>query len=71
MKEVIDSQKLLMENSKGFLDEKEFNSNAAEMSEEEIAAVAEIYNNAKRSSNIAKELQSLVNKFKFDEDSIV
>lgn len=48
----------------------ELTSDASATSEEQSAVAAEIYNNAQRSSSIAKELQSLVNKFKLDKESI-
>jgi methyl-accepting chemotaxis protein len=48
----------------------ELTSNASATSEEQSAVAAEIYNCSKRSSSIAKELQSLVHKFKIDEEDI-
>lgn len=58
-----------LESNSDLISELTFNASAT--SEEQSAVASEIYNNAKRSSNIAKELQSLVNKFKFDEESMV
>lgn len=55
-----------MESSSNLLSE--LTANASATSEEQSAVSKEIYNNAKLSSNMARELKVLVNKFKLDED---